>query len=105
MLSREGLPEAVRVSPLVCIAKDTIIPLRPGITFTTYGLATDSSMKVIWQSARSKEDRRPAGIFAAGMIMAGSLIRKRYLSGLATSLSAVTGRIAGLEAARHALQR
>ena len=105
MLARETLPEAVRASPLVSIAKDTIIPLRPGIAFTTYGLATDSSMKVVWQDARWKEDRRPAGIFAAGMIMAGSLIRNRYLSGLATSLSAVTGRIAGLEAARHALQR
>jgi tricarballylate dehydrogenase len=105
ILSREGLPDAVSVSPLASITKDTIVPLRPGITFTTYGLATDSSMQVVWQGAHSREDRRPAGIFAAGMIMAGNLIRKRYLSGLATSLSAVTGRIAGLGAARHALQR
>jgi tricarballylate dehydrogenase len=102
---REDPPEAVRSSPLVNSAQDTIIPLRPGITFTTHGLAADSSMQIIWQRARPRDDRRPAGIFVAGMIMAGNLIRKRYLSGLATSLSAVTGRIAGLGAARHAMQR
>lgn len=105
LLSREDLPEAVRVSPLANSPQDTIIPLRPGITFTTHGLATDSSMQIIWQGAGSRENRRAKGIFAAGMILAGNLIRKRYLSGLATSFSAVSGRIAGSGAARHALQR
>lgn len=94
------LPLAVKESPLLDVDRDAIIPMRPGLTFTTYGICTDSTMRIVW-----RRGQRRAGLFAAGMIMAGNLIRGRYLSGLATSLSAVTGRIAGAEAARHALQR
>lgn len=72
-------------------------PMRPGITFTQSGVAVDTRMRVLDEDGRPME-----GVFAAGMIMAANVLGRGYLAGLAVSLCAVTGRIAGEEAARHA---
>ncbi|WP_374655573.1 FAD-dependent oxidoreductase [Dongia sp.] len=94
-----SLPPAVLQSPLLNPAEDAVIPIRPGIAFTTFGVRTDAAARILWHG-------RPPGqaIFAAGMNMAGSIVQDRYLSGLAVSLAAVSGLVAGREAARHVLE-
>jgi tricarballylate dehydrogenase len=73
-------------------------PLRPGITFTHYGVTVDDRLRVV------RKDGEPIGnVFAAGMIMAANVLGDGYLAGLGVSLSAVFGRLAGEQAARHAL--
>jgi tricarballylate dehydrogenase len=72
-------------------------PMRPGVTFTLFGVAVDDHMRVV------KNDGRPASnVFAAGMIMAANVLGDGYLAGLGVALSTVFGRLAGEEAARHA---
>ena len=41
-------------------------------------------------------------LFAAGEIMAGTILRRGYLGGFGMTIGTVFGRIAGREAARHA---
>jgi tricarballylate dehydrogenase len=73
-------------------------PLRPGVTFTHFGVVVDDHMRVV------KNDGRPArNAFAAGMIMAANVLGDGYLAGLGVALSTVFGRLAGEEAARYAL--
>ncbi|MBI2989276.1 MAG: FAD-dependent tricarballylate dehydrogenase TcuA [Deltaproteobacteria bacterium] len=73
-------------------------PLRPGITFTYLGVTVNERAQVIMQ------DERPAkNIFAAGEVMAGNILRRGYLAGFGLTIGSVFGRIAGREAARHAL--
>jgi tricarballylate dehydrogenase len=73
-------------------------PLRPGITFTYLGVTVNEQARVIMQ------DGCPAkNIFAAGELMAGNILRKGYLAGFGLTIGSVFGRIAGREAARHAL--
>jgi tricarballylate dehydrogenase len=72
-------------------------PLRPGVTFTHFGVAVDEHMRVV------TADGRPArNVFAAGMIMAANVLGDGYLAGLGVALSCVFGRLAGEEAARLA---
>lgn len=72
-------------------------PLRPGVTFTHFGVAVDDHMRVV------KTDGTPASnVFAAGMIMAANVLGDGYLAGLGVALSTVFGRLAGEEAARQA---
>jgi tricarballylate dehydrogenase len=72
-------------------------PLRPGITFTHYGVTVDAEMRVV------KMDGIPMGnVFAAGMVMAANVLGDGYLAGLGVSLSTVFGRLAGEKAARRA---
>jgi tricarballylate dehydrogenase len=72
-------------------------PLRPGITFTYLGLKVDERARVLMQSGSPA-----AGIYAAGEIMAGNILRKGYVAGIGMTIGTVFGRIAGAEAARHA---
>lgn len=69
--------------------------LRPGVTFTYLGLRVDEQARV----------RGPSGpilnLFAAGEIMAGSILGQGYLAGFGMTIGTVFGRIAGEEAARH----
>jgi len=75
-------------------------PLRPGVTFTHFGVAVDEHMRVL------RKDGRPASnLFAAGMIMAANVLGDGYLAGLGVALSTVFGRLAGEEAARQAGSR
>jgi tricarballylate dehydrogenase len=74
-------------------------PLRPGITFTYLGVAIDERSRMILQ-----DDKPAANIFAAGEIMAGNILGKGYLAGIGMAIGTTFGRIAGEEAARHALR-
>jgi tricarballylate dehydrogenase len=70
--------------------------LRPGVTFTYLGLKVDEGARV----------QTPAGplanVWAAGEIMAGSILGEGYLAGFGMTIGTVFGRIAGKEAAAHA---
>ena len=69
-------------------------PLRPGITFTYHGVAVDERAQVLGT------DGKPMGnVFAAGEIMAGSILGKGYMAGFGMTIGTVFGRIAGREAA------
>jgi tricarballylate dehydrogenase len=69
--------------------------LRPGVTFTYLGLKVD-------ESARVHTARGPlVNVWAAGEIMAGSILGEGYLAGFGMTIGTVFGRIAGKEAARH----
>jgi tricarballylate dehydrogenase len=74
-------------------------PLRPGITFTYLGLKVDRRSRVIM-----KDGKPAANLFAAGEIMAGNILGKGYLAGFGMTIGTVFGRIAGKEAAHHALR-
>ena len=70
-------------------------PLRPGITFTYFGVAVNEKAEVMF------DDKPAENIFAAGEIMAGNILGKGYLAGLGMTIGTVFGQIAGREAARH----
>ena len=72
-------------------------PLRPGITFTYLGVRVNDRAQVMMESGRPS-----ANLFAAGEIMAGSILGKGYLAGFGMTIGTVFGRIAGEEAAKHA---
>ncbi|TJV46308.1 MAG: FAD-dependent tricarballylate dehydrogenase TcuA [Mesorhizobium sp.] len=69
--------------------------LRPGVTFTYLGLKVDDTARV----------SGPAGpcqnVWAAGEIMAGSILGQGYLAGFGMTIGTVFGRIAGKEAAAY----
>ncbi len=69
--------------------------LKPGVTFTYLGLKVDGSAKV--QNAHGNF----ANVWAAGEIMAGSILGQGYLAGFGMTIGTVFGRIAGREAAKH----
>jgi tricarballylate dehydrogenase len=73
-------------------------PLRPGVTFTHFGVAVDDHLRVVKNDGTSLRN-----VFAAGMIMAANVLGDGYLAGLGVALSAVFGRLAGEAAARQAL--
>jgi tricarballylate dehydrogenase len=73
-------------------------PLRPGLTFTYYGVKIDRSAAVIFKAGRPA-----ANIFAAGEIMAGNILPKGYIGGIGLVIGNIFGRIAGGEAATFAL--
>jgi tricarballylate dehydrogenase len=71
-------------------------PLRPGVTFTYLGVKVDKRARL------AMADGKPsANIWAAGEIMAGSILGEGYLAGFGMTIGTVFGRIAGEEAARH----
>jgi tricarballylate dehydrogenase len=71
-------------------------PLRPGITFTYLGVAVDQRARVL----KGTGEALP-GLYAAGEIMAGNVLREGYLGGFGMTIGTVFGCIAGWEAARH----
>lgn len=73
-------------------------PIRPGATFTCHGVKVDERARVVMTNGQSCDN-----LFAAGMIMAPSILGTGYLAGAAVTIGAVFGRIAGERAARHAL--
>ncbi|MEB2844340.1 FAD-binding protein [Rhizobiales bacterium RZME27] len=73
-------------------------PVAPGLTFACHALRVDRSTRVKMRDGTVREN-----LFAAGAIMAACLLNTGYLSGIALTISAVFGRIAGEAAARHAL--
>lgn len=73
-------------------------PLRPGITFTYLGVRVDEWARVLLQGGKATSN-----LFAAGEIMAGNILGQGYLAGLGMTIGTVFGRVAGREAAAHAL--
>jgi len=69
--------------------------LRPGVTFTYLGL------KVSETAAVQKAASELSNVWAAGEIMAGSILGQGYLAGFGMTIGTVFGRIAGREAAAH----
>jgi tricarballylate dehydrogenase len=72
-------------------------PLRPGITFTYLGVRVDDRARAL----RTSGEPFP-GVYAAGEIMAGNILRKGYIAGIGMTIGTVFGRIAGESAARRA---
>ena len=69
-------------------------PLRPGVTFTYFGVTVNRQAAVIM------EDGEPAeNIFAAGEIMSGNILPKGYIGGIGLVIGNIFGRTAGEQAA------
>ncbi len=73
-------------------------PLRPGITFTYLGVKVNKQARVVMENGKVADN-----IFAAGEIMSGNILGKGYMAGFGLTIGSVFGRIAGKEAADHAL--
>jgi tricarballylate dehydrogenase len=73
-------------------------PMRPGVTFTHFGVVVDEHMRVVTNDGVPRRN-----VFAAGMIMAANVLGEGYLAGLGVTLSTVFGRLAGEQAALQAL--
>ncbi|MBL0936005.1 MAG: FAD-dependent tricarballylate dehydrogenase TcuA [Rhizobiaceae bacterium] len=73
-------------------------PVRPGITFTYLGTRVDRHARVRMANVGPSEN-----MFAAGEIMAGNVLGRGYAAGIGMTIGGVFGRIAGEEAARHAV--
>ena len=69
--------------------------LRPGVTFTYLGLKVTDAAQV------QTEGGLLQNVWAAGEIMAGSILGQGYLAGFGMTIGTVFGRIAGREAAAH----
>lgn len=69
--------------------------LRPGVTFTYLGLQVDEGARV------QMADGPARNLWAAGEIMAGSILGEGYLAGFGMTIGTVFGRTAGEEAARY----
>lgn len=69
--------------------------LRPGVTFTYLGLKVDARAQVHGREGPIRN------LWAAGEIMAGSILGQGYLAGFGMTIGTVFGRIAGKEAAAH----
>jgi tricarballylate dehydrogenase len=74
-------------------------PLRPGITFTYYGLGVNECAEVLDQQGKPMPN-----LYAAGEVMSGNILGKGYMAGFGMTIGSVWGRIAGKEAAQHALR-
>jgi tricarballylate dehydrogenase len=72
--------------------------LRPGITFTYLGLKTNENAAVHFGGVPS------ANLFVAGEMMAGNVLGQGYTAGVGMSIGTAFGRIAGVQAARAALE-
>ncbi len=70
--------------------------LRPGVTFTYLGLKVDQTARTTGPNGLYQN------IWAAGEIMAGSILGQGYLAGFGMTIGTVFGRVAGKEAARFA---
>lgn len=73
-------------------------PLRPGVTFTYLGLRVDETARVRMANVGPSHN-----VWAAGEVMAGNILGQGYTAGIGMTIGTVFGRIAGEEAARHAL--
>ena len=69
--------------------------LRPGVTFTYLGLKVDDSARV------QLKDGPAENLWAAGEIMAGSILGQGYLAGFGMTIGTVFGRTAGEEAGAY----
>jgi tricarballylate dehydrogenase len=73
--------------------------LRPGVTFTYLGFRVGHDAKVSFGGVPSEN------VWAAGEIMAGSILGEGYLAGFGMTIGTVFGRLAGEGAGRYATTR
>ena len=73
-------------------------PLCPGITFTYLSVKVNENAQVLRTTGGPMKN-----LFAAGEIMSGNILGQGYLAGFGMAIGTVFGRIAGREAAQHAL--
>jgi tricarballylate dehydrogenase len=73
-------------------------PVRPGITFTYLGVTVDAQTRVITASGAPLPH-----VYAAGECMSGNILASGYLGGFGLTIGTVFGRVAGREAAAHAM--
>ena len=98
---RDGLATEGLVPPKTNWARPIDAPpyygyvLRPGVTFTYLGLKVDATARVFGREGRL------ANVWAAGEIMAGSILGQGYLAGFGMTIGTVFGRISGHEAAAY----
>lgn len=71
-------------------------PLRPGITFTYFGLRVNDEAAVHFNGKPSPN------LYVAGEMMAGNVLGQGYTAGIGMSIGTAFGRIAGSQAARAA---
>lgn len=71
------------------------IPMCPGLTFTHFGVEVDEAMRVQMAGGPAPN------LFAAGAIMAATVLGRGYLAGLGLTIAVASGRIAGEAAARQ----
>lgn len=75
-------------------------PVRPGITFTYLGVTVDAQGRVLTASGAPMPH-----VYAAGECMSGNILLRGYLGGFGLTIGTVFGRLAGREAASHAMGR
>lgn len=75
------------------------VPMVPGITFTYMGVKVDDTARI-----QREGGGRFTNLFAAGEIMSGNILSSGYMAGFGMTIGTVWGRIAGREAARHAVR-
>ena len=73
--------------------------LRPGVTFTYLGLKVDQAARVQMQDGPAEN------LWAAGEIMAGSILGQGYLAGFGMTIGTVFGRQAGQETGAYVKHR
>lgn len=97
----EGLsPEKSNWARAIDTAPFYAYPVRPGITFTYLGTKVDRNARM-----RMTDGGTSPNMFAAGEIMAGNVLGRGYAAGIGMTIGSVFGKIAGEEAAAHALNR
>lgn len=70
-------------------------PLRPGLTFTYLGIKVNGKSEVV-----SSNGKKIDGLYAAGEIMAGNILREGYLGGLGMTIGTLFGIRAGESASQ-----
>ena len=73
--------------------------VKPGVTFTYLGLKTDQDAAVYFDGKASEN------LFVAGEMMAGNVLGKGYTAGIGMTIGTVFGRIAGVSAAKAAVNK
>lgn len=92
-------PPKSRLAAPITVPPFGAYPVRAGVTSTCLGVRVDGRARVLRPDGAALE-----GVHAAGVIMAPNILGTGYLAGSAMAIGAVFGRIAGREAATHALR-
>lgn len=91
-------PPKTRLAAPITVPPFGAYPVRVGVTSTCLGVRVDGRARVLRRDGTAFD-----GIHAAGVVMAPNILGTGYLAGSAMAVGAVFGRIAGREAAAHAL--
>lgn len=92
-------PPKTRLAAPIMVPPFGAYPVRAGVTSTCLGVRVDERARVLRRDGAALD-----GVYAAGVVMAPNILGCGYLAGSAMTVGAVFGRIAGGEAAAHALR-